>query len=153
MATLFKLLMFMWSSYGAGIPQMLEASPATGLHFPKIASLGLSSRTPTLSHCAKSRLLSMALHAFRTYTIGVTLTLPSSIDSTRDNLGHPWNTASVCWFSGNTSQKILPQWCQILLNHHHFLSSRQLSIPAKQRFHCSSSGILLTPGHSSVPDD
>lgn len=75
---------------------MLESSPATGLHFPKIASLGLSSRTPTLPHSAKSRLLSMALHAFRTYTIGVTLTLPSSIDSTRDKLGWPSLEHSFC---------------------------------------------------------
>jgi hypothetical protein len=41
----------------------------------------------------------------------ITFALPSLAVSARYNCGHFWNTASGCWLSGNTSQKISPQWC------------------------------------------
>lgn len=48
----------------------------------------------------------------------VTLTLLSLAASTRYNLGYFWDTAFVCWLSGNTSKKILPQQFWSLLKKH-----------------------------------
>lgn len=72
-------------------------------------------------------------------------TLPSIAASVRHSIGPLWSTASVCWPQGNTSHNSLFEGCWSLVTWSLFFRSRWpvSTVPAKQRFHLSGSGLLL----------
>lgn len=107
-----------------------------------IFTSGLSSKIPALLHSSK-------LHAFKSSTTSGTLTLPSSVASTRYSLDSCWTTASLCW---------LCRKC-FSLHHYHFLSTADSSpscpvsaAPVKQRFHFRGLTLWMTADISAPAD-
>lgn len=101
----------------------------------------ISPRAFLTSHSAKPQLLSMI----------------SSCSQNQHHMLDFYTSKFGCLYtayvlSGNTPQKIhSPEQCWSLLKHQQTLSSSR--IPAMQRFHLSSSGILLITADSSAPAD
>lgn len=134
-----------WSSYDTDISKAPGVSFHNWAEPSATAFIGVSSEVPALPSRANPQLFSLPLQDFKTSITQETLTRPSSAARISYNLSHFQNTVSVCWNWGNTSQKILPQWYCLLLNHCWFFSPSWWAtiIPAKQSYHVSSSGILF----------
>jgi hypothetical protein len=108
----------LWSSYGTDISKTLHDPFSSG---PSSATEAHQCHSMA-SHSAERA--SAALHdpfmPSKPVPPGWLLHITKSNCSMRYNLGYLWNTASV--LSKNTSEKMLPQWCWSLLNHHYFLA-------------------------------
>lgn len=126
------------TSYVCSLPVLVSITIALRKHHEQ--------KQPMASHSTKSYLLFMISSSLQNqYCPRNASTLPSIAASVRHSIGPLWSTASVCWPQGNTSHNILFEGCWSLVTWSLFLHSRWpvSTVPAKQRFHLSGSGLLL----------
>ena len=109
-----------WSSHDTDISKILKSFASTWLHFEQYSFPGSLQELQPWYIVPVLRSSSWPLHTFKINTTWMTLMLPRSADSTGYNSGSLWNIAYVCWFSGNTSQKISP-WQHWSLHNHSFI--------------------------------
>lgn len=105
-----------WLCHGASIFINAGYHVVTGLHFHQQLSGTLCKySSPAMQGHASAALYDPFMPSNQ-YHLGGSYTAKFSYPYKCD-LGHLWSSASECGLRGNTSQKVLSQWCGSLFNH------------------------------------